>query len=264
MNPTPTKPNRWRPITVFNLLVGLLFSITALGQPAFLKEGLVAYYPFNGNANDESGNGYNAAVIGADLSTNRFGIPQGSYFLNGSAQYILTPNFAGLPVGKSDFSVSVWICPSKMTSANHYMVFANGQQNQFQLDIDTAMGSVNQFGATATLDFFTGGNGNAPDCQTIVVPWITGNWYNVHITRSNNNIIIYRDGVKIGENATSDGNTASDSRIAFGYRRDYRDFGFFGKMDDVRIYNRALSDGEVKALYDLNLYLNHLTHAPQL
>ena len=59
MNPLPTKPNRWRPTTVFNLLVGLLFSIAALGQPAFLKEGLVAYYPFNGNANDESGNGNN-------------------------------------------------------------------------------------------------------------------------------------------------------------------------------------------------------------
>jgi len=57
MNPTPTKPNRWRPITVFNLLVGLLFSLSALAQPAFLKDGLVAYYPFNGNANDESGNG---------------------------------------------------------------------------------------------------------------------------------------------------------------------------------------------------------------
>jgi hypothetical protein len=32
MNPLPTKPNRWRPITVFNLLVGLLFSLSALAQ----------------------------------------------------------------------------------------------------------------------------------------------------------------------------------------------------------------------------------------
>ena len=49
MNPLSTRPNRWRPITVFNLLVGLLFSLSALAQPAFLKEGLVAYYPFNGS-----------------------------------------------------------------------------------------------------------------------------------------------------------------------------------------------------------------------
>ena len=53
MNPLSTRPIRWRPITVFNLLVGLLFSLSALAQPAFLKEGLVAYYPFNGNANDD-------------------------------------------------------------------------------------------------------------------------------------------------------------------------------------------------------------------
>ena len=56
MNPLPTKPNRWRPITVFNLLVGLILNLSALGQPAFLKEGLVAYYPFDGNLSDATGN----------------------------------------------------------------------------------------------------------------------------------------------------------------------------------------------------------------
>ena len=64
MNPLPTKPNRWHPITLVKLLVGLLFSLSALAQPAFLNDGLVAYYPFNGNANDESGNNFAGTVLG--------------------------------------------------------------------------------------------------------------------------------------------------------------------------------------------------------
>ena len=72
MNPLSTRPNRWRPITVFNLLVGLLFSLSALAQPAFLKEGLVAYYPFNGNANDESGNGKSGSPRNLIYGTDRF------------------------------------------------------------------------------------------------------------------------------------------------------------------------------------------------
>ena len=58
---------------MLNLLAGLLFSLSALAQPAFLKEGLVAYYPFNGNANDESGNGNNAKSFRSTLD--RFGGP---------------------------------------------------------------------------------------------------------------------------------------------------------------------------------------------
>ena len=53
MNPLSTRPNRWRPITVLNLLVGLFFSLSAVTQPAFIKEGLLACYPFDGNANDD-------------------------------------------------------------------------------------------------------------------------------------------------------------------------------------------------------------------
>ena len=84
MNPLSTRPNRWRPITVFNLLVGLLFSFSAQGQPASLKEGLVAHYPFNGNASDASGNGKNGVVQGPVSTTDRFGSPNSAYYFNGA------------------------------------------------------------------------------------------------------------------------------------------------------------------------------------
>jgi len=48
-----------------------------------LKDGLVAYYPFNGNANDESGNGNNGTVYGATLTTDRFGNTNKAYSFDG-------------------------------------------------------------------------------------------------------------------------------------------------------------------------------------
>ena len=48
-----------------------------------LGDGLVAYYPFNGNANDESGNGHDGVVNGAKLSNDRFGNKESSYIFDG-------------------------------------------------------------------------------------------------------------------------------------------------------------------------------------
>ncbi len=72
--------------------------------------GLVAYYPFNGNANDVSGNGYNGTVNGATLTTDRFGNPNSAYNFNGNFQSILT-NIVQTNINA--YSVSVWFIPFK-------------------------------------------------------------------------------------------------------------------------------------------------------
>jgi hypothetical protein len=56
-----------------------------------LKEGLIAYYPFNGNATDESGNGNNLNVNGATLNENRFGDSQKAYKFDGISDYMIIP-----------------------------------------------------------------------------------------------------------------------------------------------------------------------------
>jgi hypothetical protein len=97
---------------VFNLLVGLLFSFVALAQPAFLKEGLVAYYPFNGNANDESGNGKNGQLNGVQFANDRYGSGTSSAAFDAS-KYIGLPEISptlGQP--KASFTVSLWVKPN--------------------------------------------------------------------------------------------------------------------------------------------------------
>src|ERR1039457_5912130 len=63
--------------------VGIFISLSSQAQ-TFLTNGLVAYYPFNGNANDASGNGINGTVHAATLSTNFFGIPNTAYSFPGT------------------------------------------------------------------------------------------------------------------------------------------------------------------------------------
>ena len=65
------------------IVLGVLFLVTA-GLRADISGGMTAYYPFNGNANDESGNGYHGTVTGATLIADRFGDPSSAYSLDGN------------------------------------------------------------------------------------------------------------------------------------------------------------------------------------
>ena len=76
-------------------------------------EGLVAWYPFNGNANDESGNGLNGSVNGAVLTSDRHGLGESAFYFEGIfPQFIALPELdANLGQAGSQISVSLWFKP---------------------------------------------------------------------------------------------------------------------------------------------------------
>ncbi|MBF0368929.1 MAG: hypothetical protein HQL52_05655 [Magnetococcales bacterium] len=67
----------------FLVVIGLFFGLLAGTAHADLNDGLVAYYPFNGDATDESGNGYDGTVSGASLTTDRLGVADSAYSFDG-------------------------------------------------------------------------------------------------------------------------------------------------------------------------------------
>ena len=72
----------------FKLCLTILFSVLGVSQAQlFLTNGLVSFYPFNGNAHDAIGTN-NGTIYGAVLSTNRFGKSNSAYLFNGSSSYI--------------------------------------------------------------------------------------------------------------------------------------------------------------------------------
>jgi len=90
-------------ICIFSLVLFVNCSLLA-----DINTGLVAYYPFNGNANDASGNGNNGIVNGATLTADRFGNPNSAYSFNGASDYIRVPNSNSLQL-TNDFTLSAWI-----------------------------------------------------------------------------------------------------------------------------------------------------------
>jgi hypothetical protein len=94
-------------LAVFMLLMAWFFTLTEVVQ-ADINTGLIAYYPFNGNANDASGNGHNGTVNGATPTTDRFNNPTSAYSFDGVDDYISIPNHSDFNMS-GDYAFSVWI-----------------------------------------------------------------------------------------------------------------------------------------------------------
>ena len=94
---------------LFILLFTLLLSLISFSQiPNYVpSNGLVGYWPFTGNANDLSGNGYNGTVNGATLTTDRFGVANRAYSFDGN-DWIEINNNPNQNVGAGSFTLSCW------------------------------------------------------------------------------------------------------------------------------------------------------------
>src|SRR6187397_3320545 len=82
-------------LTLPIILLCLLFAVKATAQ-VDLSKGLMAYYPFNGNANDASGNGNNPIFNNATLTADYYGNTNSAYYFNGVNNYIEIPNSPSL------------------------------------------------------------------------------------------------------------------------------------------------------------------------
>jgi len=224
----------------------VVLSLTLWNQAAaqtFLTNGLVGWYPFNdGNANDRSGNSNNTIVYGAKPANDRFGWPSNAYVFSNRGDSISTTNWVGFPVSTNDFTVSFWV---NVVSANTYSPLIRQSGGQFDFNLGEPTGGT-------TIFFFNTGSGGA--ARTPLIPWSFQQWYNLQVVRSQNtNITIYQDGVQVSHQTTTLGNDAPEAlrNLTFGYYASAGGtFQLHGSLDDIRIYNRALSPNELHQLYE--------------
>jgi hypothetical protein len=90
-------------------MAGILLSLAAGQVAADLDKGLVAYYPFDGNALDASGNDNHGTVYGATLTDDRTENSYRAYHFDGSRSKIVIQDAPLLNFGKTGFSIAVWI-----------------------------------------------------------------------------------------------------------------------------------------------------------
>ena len=87
----------------------IVLSFIAVSAHAGINDGLVAYYPFNGNVNDESGHENHGTVIGANPTTDRFGNADSAYSFDGEDDYLDTHWGSGDIDNDDPSTISLWI-----------------------------------------------------------------------------------------------------------------------------------------------------------
>lgn len=231
----------------FSIIVGILCLILAAASgtgSASLMDGLVGYYPFNGNANDESGNQVPGVVNGAVLTEDRFGNAQSAYhFGDGSNDHIDLGNSTDFDPADHSFSIFLWLKPEELVGLNRFVWKNNGVPPPFDGYYMMTFGTLVQ-----------GGFGDGSDSAELAGGALeTGNWYPIAMVRDafSNSIDLFLGGSNISQISDPTGVIDFGGKLSIGARPGVSSEKFIGDIDDIRIYDRALSESEIRQLSEV-------------
>ncbi len=215
------------PLSLITLIL-LLSSITLSAQHPCM----VAWYKFDGNALDNSGNSNHATNYGATNTVDRFGGSSSAYYFNGSTNYVQCPD-------DFDFqqrTYSVWIKPETFNS-NGEVIYASDH-------------SALNYGLTKIMVGVYNG-------KNVLIMGVASNifyyekvyanqWVHAAMSVDLNYIRFYVDGTIKDSMANDDfGHSTNGSTVArIGTNRIFERY-FQGTIDDLRIYNCALTSAEI-------------------
>lgn len=240
------------------LLVTLLISCTILSckkeEIDSLKVGLIAYYPFNGNAIDESGNNLNGTVTNAIPESDRFGNPNSAFGFDGNNG---TERYISSNIGANDtITFCVWFkSPSPETYYPSIINYGTTRSTHIQVLGDQPtyiregrvgkiwVGSVLVEGSTWSTYIESDKN------------YADNNWHFLVTTFvPHDNLYLYIDNELVGsyeygESYPSDGVLYIGREINDNAAGDIHETHFKGIIDDIRIYNRSLTNEELLRLF---------------
>lgn len=203
-----------------------------------ITDGLVAYYPFDKNANDYSGNKNHGTVNGAVLIN---GIVRGQcYSFDGIDNYINTNIPVSVFNDNKSFTISLWVKLNDMSKSQ--IIFGEKDNEVVRLIIGMAFPSN-----TWTLGIGNIGTGNSGIAASINITHLV-----LTVNHITNTAILYVDSVpKINRSDYTWTNLLGSPGI--GCLKSLTDCNYMtnGYIDDVRVYNKALTDEEIKILYDM-------------
>ena len=191
------------------------------------RNGLLAEYLFNGNTSDSSGNNYNSTGVPGTYQEDRLGNPGSAMYFND--QWLESPEFQlGVFSLSEDKTISFWYKPGSFYSAKSTLFY----HDSWSVYINSSYNTILTFSAGG--DTLT--KSDIPD-ET---------WRHVVLLKGENAIYLYVDGERQSgsisiHNISED---YPDNDFGFGSGDD----GYIGLVDDIRIYNRALSQEEIYSL----------------
>ena len=221
-----------------------------------LTAGLVAYYPFNGNANDTSGNSLNGIVQnGAQLTADRFGTQNSAFYFDGINDNIVVHDNGRL--SEPTFSVALYFNTEKATTqvAIGKINEANGNAATYNLGVYPEHGFNPYFGI---MEEQVACDVQVPTSLVYTLftnnPINTNQWYFMVSTFENGKQYIYIDGVLVAtaNRPFAHAKYCLDTDFIIGSWWVNDKTAFQGKIDEVRYYKKALTQAEVQALYKLH------------
>ncbi|MGB0404272.1 MAG: LamG-like jellyroll fold domain-containing protein [Salibacteraceae bacterium] len=237
-------------LTRFITTIVFIFSINL----AFSQKQPVSEYCFNGNSKDNSGNQHDGTVNGATLTTDRNGKPNSAYFFDGISNLI---NIPSAPHILENYTYSLWLNPSSIPSTNGgtlsrykclLSIGNSGADQQVLLSNNPSLG-YGHVGLGA--GGYTNNSSVLNRTTSNQLPSIN-TWYHLAYTRSDSTTKLFLNGQLVDSvsfsNASPKYNTPHVASI--GSRFGSMQF-FHGKIDDVKIYDYALTNNEINNLFNM-------------
>jgi gliding motility-associated-like protein len=239
-----------------HITISLLIAIPAFSQPRNIPDyvpkcGLVAWYPFSGNAIDSSGSRHNGMVNGAVLTTDRFGHSNSAYLFNGNSSYIIIPPDSANRDTTMDIdgsvSMSAWVRSTNYGNSQYAQVFWRGDavsaHDPYSLYVDGSQIAFRKDVATGTTT------------NELGMPYagIDASYHHIVATYDSVSgyMTLYFDGKFV--NRINPPGLISYPTTTFWNMIGAVDNGnwqfFYGSIDDVGLWNRALTPCEVSNLY---------------
>jgi len=247
------------------IILCILICNTSIFAQSVPTNGLVGWYPFTGNANDMSGAGNNGIVVGASLTTDRFGNNNSAYYFNGITNHISIPNNF-FDIGWNGFTISCWLNTSNLSNPNNgnqsQPIFNSRPHNGIALDFN--WGSSNKYSLWANSNPSSGGWDIFSDASSNSSV-TTNTWNNMVLVKNGTTYYLYINGVL---DKTYTNSTATPSylcKMVIGQTDStVSTETFFGKLDDFGMWNRALTTNEITQVFQSTTSIKNSVSSNQM
>lgn len=228
-------------------LSGTFMNTVSARQASRLTDGLVAYYSFDdGNANDGSANGNNGQLFD---TVSVAGVKGKALRFNGTSSYAIVAHSPSLNL-KNAFTISVWVNVQAPASDGYTPILTKGNATTLATPYAIVYHSVSGSNQIPHLRF-TGNNGqNYVDDLPVANGLPLKTWTLCTWRYQDGLVEVFSDGIKIGEQNIHL-SELDESMLPLEIGRDIPGVTEFldGSLDEVRIYNRAITDSEIYEIY---------------
>jgi hypothetical protein len=223
------------------ILIFIFSCVSSFAQPPTYipQNGLIGWWPFNGNAYDESGHGNNGTVNGAVLSTDRFGNNDSAYEFNGISDFIDFGNNGGYQI-QNQITMSVWFMVDSPSHSSQLIQFGDNANNRYCIQISP---TSNSWGSISGVfgNYIFGSH------------YSSLSWHHVVFVcdRVTGVSSLFLDGLFLTETIYSGNNLLNypSCNLVAGSLSCSNSLNFKGKLDEIGIWDRVLTNQEISDIF---------------